>query len=96
MLIEVDFGQLFFDTFATGQPTGHSALTRYNDRNKSGGADSARPSFKLETSYSGSDTSTHIVSRENCLGRAGLKFYNCNIERRSRDRSRKKLKILLV
>ena len=36
MLIEVDFGQLPFDTFATGQPTGHSALTRYNDREKSG------------------------------------------------------------
>ena len=89
MLIEVGFGQLPFDTSATGQPTGHSALTRYNDRNKSGGADSARPSFKLETSYAGSDTSTHTVSQENCWGRAGLKFYNCKIERKWRDRSRK-------
>ena len=83
MLIKVHLGQLPFDTFATGQPTGHSALTRYNDRKKSGGADSARPSFKLETSYSGSDTSIHIVSQENCLGRAGLKFYNCIIEPKS-------------
>ena len=36
MLIKVHLGQLPFDTFATGQPTGHSALTRYNDREKSG------------------------------------------------------------
>ena len=31
MLIEVDFGQLPFDTFSTDQPTDHFALSRYND-----------------------------------------------------------------
>ena len=36
MLTTVDLGQLPFDTFAAGQPTDHSALTRYNDRNKCG------------------------------------------------------------
>ena len=36
MLIKVDLGQLPFDTFADDQPTDHFALTRYNDRNKSG------------------------------------------------------------
>ena len=35
MLITVDLAQLPFDTFATDQPTDQSALTRYNDRNKS-------------------------------------------------------------
>ena len=36
MLIEVDLGQLPFDTFADDQPTDPFALTRYNDRNESG------------------------------------------------------------
>ena len=31
MLIEVDFGQLPFDTFSTDQPWDHFALSRYND-----------------------------------------------------------------
>ena len=35
-LSNVDLGQLPFDTFATDQPTDHFALTRYNDRNRTG------------------------------------------------------------
>ena len=35
-LSNVGLGQLPFDTFADDQPTDHFALTRYNDRNRSG------------------------------------------------------------
>ena len=62
MLIKVDLGQLPFDTFATDQPTDHSALSRYNDRISSGPhftfghlSTFIMPSF-------GSKLSIHIVS----------------------------------
>ena len=58
----VDLGQLPFDAFATGQPTDHFALSRYNDRISSG------PQFTfghlstfIMPSF-GSKLSIHIVS----------------------------------
>ena len=62
MLIKVDLGQLPFDTFAADQPTDHFALTRYNDRNRSGtGVRLGHLSPFIMPSF-GSNNLIHIVS----------------------------------